>query len=85
VCRERREGAAATDNEEVNNTEHVKNFLSAHQGQFYCNACLSEQAGILDPVQVNQLTRPWRGVKPYRTGPTVCSVCNQERRCIAFE
>lgn len=68
----------------MDNADKVKAFLANNPGKFFCNNCLSEKAGITNPVQVNQLTRPLRNVGKYRAGETSCSVCGETRECIAF-
>ena len=68
----------------MDNASLVKDFLLKNQGQFFCNSCISDKTGITPPNQVNQLTRPLRGVKPYRSGFMTCSVCRQTRECISF-
>ena len=69
----------------VDNADRIKQFLVDHSGTFFCNRCLSVEAGVLNPVQVNQLTRPLRGLRPYRTGRVICSVCGEERACISYQ
>ena len=72
------------NNRWMDNADRVKKFLADNPGKFFCNSCISDKAGITNPVQVNQLTRPLRGVKPYRSGSTMCSGCGETRECIAF-
>jgi hypothetical protein len=61
------------------------NFLAAHEGLFFCNACLSEEAGVESPVEANKITKPLRGVKPYRHGKLMCSKCREDRHCTSFK
>ncbi len=67
----------------VDNADQLKAFLASHKGKFYCNRCLSKEVGIKNPVQVNQLTRPLRGLKPYRHGKITCHGCHEYRHCIS--
>ena len=67
------------------NADRVTTFLAAHPGQFFCNECLSiEVVPRLNRIQVNNLTRPLRHVKPYRKGTVVCARCGEVRECIAY-
>ncbi len=67
------------------NTNRVTTFLAAHPGQFFCHACLIiEAVPSLNMNQVNNVTRPLRTVKPYRSGRMVCVSCNEVRECIAY-
>ena len=67
------------------NADRVTTFLAAHPGQFYCNGCLGiEAVPSLNRIQVNNLTRPLRDIKPYRRGTVVCISCNEVRECIAY-
>ena len=67
----------------VDHADRLKAFLASHKGKFYCNRCLSKEVGIKNPVQVNQLTRPLRGLKPYRHGKITCHECYKYRHCIS--
>jgi hypothetical protein len=69
----------------MDNAAIVKKFLADNRGRFFCNQCISQLAGITNPNQVNQLTRPLRDVKPYRGGTLICSTCGKERECIAYD
>ena len=65
------------------NADDIKAFLLRNRGSYFCDGCLSNRTGIEPANQVNQLTRPLRGVPPYRFGDSViCSECRQERKCI---
>ena len=68
----------------MDKAEIVKEFLATHPGLFYCNRCLGEEAGVTNTAQVNQLTRPLKGIKPYRVGSMTCNKCNKVRECIAY-
>ena len=69
----------------MDNADKLKAFLNARPSQFFCNRCLSEQVPVDNQVQVNQLTRPLRGIAPYRSGKVMCSSCNRDRECIAYK
>jgi hypothetical protein len=71
------------DNEVMDNAQKVKDFLAANPGRFFCNRCLSDSLYLSNPTQVNQLTRPLRGIAPYRSGKMICHYCHQDRECIA--
>ena len=62
----------------------MKQFLVDRPGQFFCNRCLNGEAGTTTAAQVTSLTRPLRGVKPFRSGQVSCSRCNDYRECIAY-
>ena len=68
----------------VDNTDRVETFLTAHPGRFYCNRCLSEELLVLTLFQVGQVTRPLRDVIPYRHGKMICTRCRGEFGCIAY-
>ena len=68
----------------MDNADRVKQFLIDHPSQFYCDQCLSEEIPVLNAVQVNQITRPLRGVKPYRNGKMICVRCGGDRECVAY-
>jgi hypothetical protein len=67
----------------MDNAERVKVFLAERKGRFFCNRCLGETLYIHNSAQLNQATRPLRGVKPYRNGKVICHSCGQDRECIA--
>jgi hypothetical protein len=70
----------------VNNAAALmKQFLVDRPGQFFCNRCLNGEAGTTTAAQVTNLTRPLRGVKPFRSGTISCSRCNDYRECIAYQ
>ena len=68
----------------MDNADRVKQFLIDRSGQFYYNRCLSDEVPVLNTAQVNQITRPLRGVKPYRSGKMICVRCSGERECVAY-
>ena len=42
---------------DLKSVEKVAEFLRIHAGSWYCDACISESAGV-DAYHVNQITRP---------------------------
>jgi hypothetical protein len=67
---------------DVASMEKVAEFLRIHAGSWYCDACISESAGV-DAYHVNQITRPPVPTSDYqRACDTKCQRCGKYRKCI---
>ena len=70
---------------QMTSAERVVDFLTSHRGEWYCDACISVEAGVAPSNQVNQITRPLALTPEYqRSDFATCHRCIQTRKCIRY-